>query len=320
MCIRDREGAEERENREEDSRNGRLLKPKVFYSYLLFECEVEENPLLYAERLAHQYFVDQYVKMEGDRLQYLLRNQEKLRAEDYTRLHELLGDSGGTSDETSAVRKGRLFVLPSTSVGGDRYMRNALHDMLAVTTQLGHPDIFVTMTCNPKWPEITSMLKPGQTATSRPDLCARVFHMKCRAMVQMVIDEEIFGKVVSHVKVIEFQKRGLPHAHCIFILDRESKQRLRDPLEVDKIISAEIPSADDPELREIVLKHQIHNPCGVLNPQAVCMGVRKRKQNRSSRSGGRSNDQSHTGSGHGSGASRRRSVASGSAKGARRSR
>ena len=45
---------------------------------------------------------------------------------------------------------------------------------------------------------------------------------------------------MSHVKFIEFKKRGLPHAHCIFILDRESKQRLRDPLEVDKIISAEI--------------------------------------------------------------------------------
>ena len=122
----------------------------MFYSYLLFEREVEQNPLLYAERLAQQYFVDQYVKMEADRLQYLLRNQEKLRAEDYTRLRELLGDSGGTSDEINAVRKGRLFVLPSTFVGGGRYMRNPLHDMLAVTTQLGHPDIFVTMTCNPK--------------------------------------------------------------------------------------------------------------------------------------------------------------------------
>ena len=41
-------GAEERENRDEDTRNGRLLKSKVFYSYLLFESEVEENPLLYA--------------------------------------------------------------------------------------------------------------------------------------------------------------------------------------------------------------------------------------------------------------------------------
>ena len=33
------EGAVERENRDDDTRNGRLLKPKVFYSYLLFERE-----------------------------------------------------------------------------------------------------------------------------------------------------------------------------------------------------------------------------------------------------------------------------------------
>ena len=63
------EGAEERENRDEDTRNGRFLKPKVFYSFLLFERDVEENPLLFAERLAQQYFVDQYVKMEADQKQ-----------------------------------------------------------------------------------------------------------------------------------------------------------------------------------------------------------------------------------------------------------
>ena len=91
-------------------------------------------------------------------------------------------------------------------------MRKALHDMHAVTTRLGYPDIFVTMTCNPKSLEINSMLKLGQNAKSQPDLCAKVFYMKCRAMVQMVIDEEIFGKVVSDVNFIDFQKRGLPQA------------------------------------------------------------------------------------------------------------
>ena len=159
-------------------------------------------------------------------------------------------------------------------------MRNALHDMLAVTTQLGHPDIFLTMTCNPKWPEITRQLKPGQTAADRPDLCARVFNMKSKAMIQHVVDEEIFGKVVAHVKVIEFQKRGLPHAHCIFVLDRETKNNLKNPVNVDKIISAEIPPDSDPELRDVVLKHNVHVPCGEENPQAVCMGVRAQRSGR----------------------------------------
>ena len=40
---------------------------------------------------------------------------------------------------------------------------------------------------------------------------------------------------------------------------------------MDCIFSAEIPSAQDPELQEVVLKHMIHNTCGEHNPAAVCM-------------------------------------------------
>ena len=87
-----KKGSKERENRDEQTRKGRLLKPKVLYSYLLFEIEVDENPLLFSKRLAKHNFVDQYVKMEADCLQYLLKNQKKLITEDYTRLRELLGD------------------------------------------------------------------------------------------------------------------------------------------------------------------------------------------------------------------------------------
>jgi len=78
--------------------------------------------------------------------------------------------------------------------------------------------------------------------------------------------------------VIEFQKRGLPHAHCIFFLDRTSKNNLRRPENVDNIISAEIPPVSDNELRDLVLKNAIHNPCGTTNPNAVCMSENKCKK------------------------------------------
>ena len=56
---------------------------------------------------------------------------------------------------------------------------------------------------------------------------------------------------------IEFQKRGLPHAHMLFILDKNSK--LNTAEKIDNHISAEIP--EDPVLREIVLRCMIHGPC-----------------------------------------------------------
>ena len=55
-------------------------------------------------------------------------------------------------------------------------------DAMAIVRALGKPDLFVTMTCNPKWPEITKHLLPGQDAKDRPDLVARVFNLKVRVL------------------------------------------------------------------------------------------------------------------------------------------
>jgi hypothetical protein len=80
----------------------------------------------------------------------------------------------------------------------------------------------------------------------------------------------LFGKVLGHIHVVEFQKRGLPHAHILLIVSEEDK-----PLTVDKIdrmVCAELPDLEeDPLLYETVSKCMIHTPCGVLNPNSPCM-------------------------------------------------
>ena len=61
--------------------------------------------------------------------------------------------------------------------------------------------------------------------------------------------------------VIEFQKRGLTHAHMLVILKPEYK-----PLNLeayDMIISTEIPDpGTQRHLYLLVMKHMIHGPCG----------------------------------------------------------
>ncbi|CAI5453818.1 unnamed protein product [Caenorhabditis angaria] len=47
-----------------------------------------------------------------------------------------------------------------------------------MVTKFGEPDLFITMTCSPKWREIQENLSPGQVPPDRPDLIARVFNMK----------------------------------------------------------------------------------------------------------------------------------------------
>ena len=77
---------------------------------------------------------------------------------------------------------------------------------------------------------------------SRPDLTSRVFALKLKELEKDILGTSstpgIFGKVVAYVRVIEFQKRNLPHAHMIVTLEQD----LETESDVDHFISAELPS------------------------------------------------------------------------------
>lgn len=55
------------------------------------------------------------------------------------------------------------------------------------------------------WPEIIALLKPGEKAEDRRDLITRVFHLKSQEMLDLIVNDEIFGKVDSYIYSIEFQ-------------------------------------------------------------------------------------------------------------------
>jgi len=76
----------------------------------------------------------------------------------------------------------------------------------------------------------------------RPDLCARVFNIKRKALMDDLRNGEVLGKVVAYLFLIEFQKRGLPHAHILIHFAPEDKPCT--PADIDSIISAQLP---DPE-------------------------------------------------------------------------
>ncbi|KAE9164539.1 hypothetical protein PF004_g29793 [Phytophthora fragariae] len=149
-------------------------------------------------------------------------------------------------------------------------MYKSYQDSMAIVREYGKPDVFVTMTCNPTWEEIEEKIpEPNQSAQDRPDIVARVWQQKLAELLKD-LDEGVLGRVMARIYVVEFQKRGLPHAHILVILADEDKPRRREI--IDKLVSAELPDADvNPQLYETILTSMMHGPCGAANPNSPCM-------------------------------------------------
>ncbi|XP_023748017.1 uncharacterized protein LOC111896240 [Lactuca sativa] len=141
--------------------------------------------------------------------------------------------------EVQPSRVGQRVVLPASFIGGPCDMRRRFLDAMTLVQDDGRPDIFLTMTYNPKWKEIDDELLPGQSAQDRPDLVARVFHAKLEDLKVQLFQRHIIGVVGSYVYVIEFQKCGLPHAHFLLIMTHGYK--MNNPGDYDKLVCAEIP-------------------------------------------------------------------------------
>ncbi|PIA36722.1 hypothetical protein AQUCO_03300139v1, partial [Aquilegia coerulea] len=115
---------------------------------------------------------------------------------------------------------------------------------MAITRYYKHPNIFMTVTSNPKWPEIQNELKPGQAALDRPYLVARVFELERKAIMHEIENKRLFGRVVAKVTTDQ----------------------------VDRIVSAEFPDPiKHPALFETIKKCMVHGPCGTRNMESVCM-------------------------------------------------
>uniref|UniRef100_A0A0A9DUN1 ATP-dependent DNA helicase n=1 Tax=Arundo donax TaxID=35708 RepID=A0A0A9DUN1_ARUDO len=191
-------------------------------------------------------------------------HQKELRADLYQGLVDSLQAGEGRADAV-----GKRIVLAKSFIGGPRDKRRRYMDAMALVRKYGKPDVFLTMTCNPKWDEITRELYHGQTAQDRPDLVVRVFRAKLEELKTQLLEKHILGRVRAYVYVVEFQKRGLPHAH--FLLIMQGRYKLTCPEQYDCLISAELPDEHKfPELYKMVVRHMMHGPCGVLNRACPC--------------------------------------------------
>ncbi|KAK4597272.1 hypothetical protein RGQ29_015015 [Quercus rubra] len=222
---------------------------REYYAYRLQEREHEGHTLVYGGRLFQQFDVDACI--EEIRLMWVKQNQDKLRIELYKGLKDAV-----MRRDTTPASSGKRFVLPSSFIG--RYS-----------------DLFITFTCNTKWPEIDLFLskKPGQKVEDQPDVVARMFKIKLDQLLNDLKHDQHFGKVIAVVYNVEYQKRGLPHAHVLPFLHHDDKHPTA--AEIDRIISAKITDLnEEPLAYEAVKQYMIflhYGPYGSINSRAGCM-------------------------------------------------
>ena len=117
---------------------------RQYYCYKLQIRPASRSILLFSGRLLQQYVVDMYIKIESSRLDYILREQKKIRADLYQGIVDSI-----SAGEVRGNMIGKRIVLPNSFIGGPRDMRHRYFDAMALVQRFGKPDIFLTITCNP---------------------------------------------------------------------------------------------------------------------------------------------------------------------------
>ena len=212
-----------------------IAKKKITMLQFYRQMVLRSKALHLLGRLFNEFIVDIYSGIEENRLNWIRRNQSNICKKQDLQL---------SNDE------GRIY-LPSSFIGSPRHNQKLIADALTIVSKLKNPTYFITFTCNPKWEEISTRLFPGQNASDRPDIVNMVFKAKLQKFMRKLPQYLNGRKNVYLIHVVEFQTRGLPHAHILDKMELEPAT----PAEIDNVICAELPT--DPKLLQIVLRHMI---------------------------------------------------------------
>jgi len=133
--------------------NGKRITRSMYIQYRM-AIRDNTNIFLMGKRLFQQWLVDNYVKIEKDRINWCKENKKQLRVEKHQGLIDYLEKKATDAN----ARVGRVMILPSTFIVSPRNMMQNYQDAMAIVRKYGKPDVFITMTCNPNWLEIKENL------------------------------------------------------------------------------------------------------------------------------------------------------------------
>ena len=175
--------------------NKKYVTMREFFAYRIQDRPNVFSTILNGKRLFQQFLVDGYTMVEAERLLYVRNQNKDLRVESYDKLAQ-----AAQANNSQSKKRGTKVILPSSFTGSPRYMMQNYLDAMAMCKTYGYPDLFITFTCNPKWPEITRYLRrKGLKSEDRPDITSRVFKMKLDQLIKDIKEKRIFGRVKAGI-------------------------------------------------------------------------------------------------------------------------
>lgn len=171
---------------------------REFFSYRIMIRKVGSHVLLLSRRLLQQFLVDAYTMIESHRLRFIRKNQAKLRTLKFSKFV-----AAANEGHSNVSIEGNRIILPASFTGGPRYMHQMYLDAMTICKYFGFPSLFITFTCNPKWPELERyMQKFNLKAEDRPELCCRLFKIKLDRLMDDLTKKYLLGKTVAGMYIL----------------------------------------------------------------------------------------------------------------------
>ena len=235
----------------------------------------EPGPALIGRKLTEYFFLQLGIRAITQRISYHSQQIVKKYATkeflEESRVTTVVENRRVTTHDATNDTTTATTTLYASYPRGKRARIQDLNDSLALKARLGCPDYFLTMTANPHWPEILRELRPGERPCDRSDLVHRVFNLKMDQL-ERKLKENALGTYQAMVRVVEYQKRGLPHLHLLLWVSKEHKGKEHKPSAAifDMAVSCQLPDPEtQEELYNLVSEQMMHTKCDTV-PSARC--------------------------------------------------
>jgi hypothetical protein len=213
----------------------------------------------------------------------LISAQAALARED-----EICQADEGPHDLECGVRN----FIPLSLTDRDEYWHTVATKCFAISSQFGCSTFFLTFSMHPHWPDYQA-LKLNSGNWSDSTVMSIVFKSKLSALITFLQDRKVLGLINAFVWRVEYQKRGLPHAH-IWLWTDFNAQNLDA---VDSVINIQYPKESPfvdhgqmvTDFRGLIgpyQEHQYWRRCrspegecrfGYPQPETSCTPVRSRR-------------------------------------------